>query len=139
MQYQLAADFVLTAHVIFVAFVVLGLVAIITGKFLSWTWVHNGWFRLMHLLAIGIVVAQSWLGITCPLTTWEMALRAQAGELVYAGSFVSHWLNALLYYQAPAWVFMVVYTLFAALVVLSWFWVRPHSLSWRPNADHDTN
>lgn len=29
------------------------------------------------------------------------------------------------YYQAPAWAFVVVYTVFGGLVVASWFWVRP--------------
>ena len=57
--------------------------------------------------------------------TWEMALRTAAGDAVYGGSFISHWLESLLYYHAPKWVFMVCYTLFGSLVVVSWFWVRP--------------
>jgi hypothetical protein len=44
---------------------------------------------------------------------------------VYAGSFVAHWLESVLYYQAPGWVFAVAYTVFAALVLASWFWVPP--------------
>ena len=32
------------------------------------------WFRLVHLLAIGYVVAQAWLGQVCPLTTLELSL-----------------------------------------------------------------
>jgi hypothetical protein len=91
----------------------------------TWAWVRNPWFRAAHLLAIGIVVSQAWLGIVCPLTTWENALREKAGETVYSGSFVAHWLEALLYYQAPPWVFVVAYTVFGGLVLISWFWVRP--------------
>ena len=123
--YLVAADALLVTHALFVGFVVIGLALIFAGKWLGWRWVRHRGFRIAHLLAIAIVVLQSWLGIICPLTVWEMHLRARAGDTVYAGSFVSHWLERLLYYQAPDWVFIVVYTLFGALVVASWRWVRP--------------
>lgn len=125
MAYLIAADLLLLTHVLFVAFVVIGLVLILVGKFRHWSWVRNPWFRLAHVGSIGIVVLQSWLGVICPLTTWEMALRARAGDTVYAGSFIAHWLEAILYYQAPPWVFVVAYTTFGALVVISWFWIPP--------------
>ena len=123
--YLLAADLLLIGHVLFVAFVVFGLVLILIGKPLDWAWVRNPWFRLAHLAAIGIVALQSWLGVICPLTKLEMTLRVRADGVVYSGSFISHWLDSLLYYQAPAWVFTVCYTVFAALIVISWFWIRP--------------
>ena len=126
--YLLAADALLFLHVLFVAFVVVGLILILIGKFLAWSWVRNAWFRIAHLASIGIVVLQSWFGIICPLTIWENALRRRAGEGGYSGTFVSHWLEAILYYEAPAWVFAVCYTVFGALVVVSWYWVRPRPL-----------
>lgn len=125
--YLLAADALLIAHTMFVAFVVFGLLLILAGKLFSWRWVRNRTFRIAHLLAIGVVVVQSWLGAICPLTTWEMALRERAGDTVYGGTFVSHWLETILYYNAPAWVFVVCYTAFGLLVVFSWFWVRPNA------------
>lgn len=128
-SYILAADLILFSHVAFVAFVVLGLALIWLGKLLHWHWVRNPWFRLAHLLAIGFVVVESWLGVICPLTRWEMALRERAGEAGYAGSFIAHWLDKILYYQAPLWVFTVCYTLFAAIVIASWFWVRPRGFT----------
>ena len=121
----LLADALLLIHVLFVGFVVLGLLAIYAGCFLHWHWVRNRWFRILHLMAIAIVVLQAWLGMICPLTIWEMALREKAGAAVYAGSFIQHWLHKLLYWQAPDWVFIVVYTVFGALVLASWFIVRP--------------
>ena len=126
--YLLAADLLLFTHVLFVAFVILGLVLVIVGKLADWSWVRNPWFRLAHLAAIGIVVLQSWLGAICPLTTWEMALRERAGEAVYTGAFIAHWLETVLYYRAPEWVFILAYTVFGALVVFCWFWVRPRKL-----------
>lgn len=124
--YLLAADLLLFGHVLFVAFVIFGLALILIGRPLDWTWVRNPWFRFAHLAAIGIVVLQSWVGLICPLTTLEMALRRRADEVVYSGSFISHWLESLLYFQAPAWVFTACYSVFAGIVVASWYWVRPH-------------
>ena len=125
MLYLMAADAVLLLHVLFVVFVVAGLALVLAGKLMSWAWVRNWWFRVIHLAAIGVVVLQSWLGVICPLTKLEMALRDKAGDTTYAGGFISHWLESILYYRAPAWVFAVVYTAFGALVLLSWFWVPP--------------
>lgn len=123
--YLLAADAVLLAHALFVAFVVFGLVLILAGGSLRWEWVRNPWFRLFHIAAIGVVVIQSWLAVICPLTILEMAFRQRAGDTAYPGSFIGHWLETLLYYEAPAWVFVLCYTAFGALVAMSWFWVRP--------------
>ena len=122
----LAADAVLLLHTLFVAFVIAGLILVLAGGALSWRWVRNRLFRVLHLFAIGIVVAQAWAGVICPLTTLEMSLRSKAGDAVYQGSFISHWLESILYYQAPAWVFVVAYTLFGLAVILSWFLVRPN-------------
>jgi hypothetical protein len=132
--FLVAADVLLLGHVLFVAFVVFALVLIFVGKSLDWAWVRNPWFRIVHLAAIGIVVLQSWFGVICPLTTWEMALRELAGEVAYSGSFISHWLETVLYYRAPEWVFTVCYTVFAVIVIASWFWVRPQRLTCRPLA-----
>jgi len=95
LAFLLAADAMLILHVLVTLFVIFGLVFTITGKLLSWSWVRNSWFRLLHLITIAFVAFQSWLGLVCPLTTWEMALREQAGDEVYAGSFISYWLDAL--------------------------------------------
>ena len=127
--YILAADAVLLLHVLVVIFVVLGLVLVFIGNVLGWFWVRNPWFRLLHLVTVCVVVLLSWQGLICPLTAIEMALRIRAGDAAYAGSFISHWLGALLYYQAPPWVFAVGYTIFGLLVVASWFLVRPRRFS----------
>ncbi|NNF67846.1 MAG: DUF2784 domain-containing protein [Gammaproteobacteria bacterium] len=121
--YLLAADSILFIHVSFVVFVILGLILIVCGKLLSWAWVRNPWFRYAHLTAIGFVVLQAWFSAICPLTVWEMALREKAGGATYAGAFIAHWLDRLLYLQAPPWVFAVCYTAFGLLVVVCWFWV----------------
>lgn len=120
------ADSILVLHVLFVLFVVFGLLIIYLGYFLKWPWVRNRCFRIIHLGAIAIVVAQSWAGVICPLTIWEMALRAEAGVATYSGSFIQHWLQSMLYYSAPEWVFITLYSVFGSLVLASWFLVRPN-------------
>ena len=48
-RYALAADALLLAHVLFVLFVVLGLLLVFAGWRRSWSWVRNPWFRVAHL------------------------------------------------------------------------------------------
>jgi hypothetical protein len=124
-SYRLLADAVLTLHFAIVIFVVGGLVLVVVGNWRHWRFVNRWWFRLAHLAAIGVVVAQAWLGIVCPLTTLESWLRAQAGEAGYEAGFVEHWVGRALYYDAPAWVFTAAYTLFAAAVVAAWWFFPP--------------
>ena len=59
MPYQLLADAVLALHVAIVLFVVGGLVLVIAGNFRGWRWVNRLWFRLAHLGAIAVVVAEA--------------------------------------------------------------------------------
>lgn len=122
---MLLANAVLFVHVGIAGFVVAGLLLVIVGNLKRWDWVNNAWFRVAHLAAIGIVVAESWLGFVCPLTTLEMWLRSRAGEASYGGGFVEHWLQQLLYYSAPPWVFTMVYSVFALLVLATWRYFPP--------------
>ncbi len=119
------ADLILFAHALFVAFVVLGLVVILLGKYRRWGWVRNGWFRIIHLLAIGIVVTESWLGLICPLTEWESRSRVAAGGSAYPSSFIQHWLHEILFYDFASWIFTAAYTAFGILVLIAWLLVPP--------------
>lgn len=124
-MYQLLADAVLILHAAVVAFVVGGLVFVVIGNLRNWRWVNALWFRLAHLGAIALVVAEAWLGVACPLTTLEMWLRVKAGVPAYGGSFIEHWLQRVLYYEAPSWVFALGYSLFGLLVLAAWWYFPP--------------
>jgi polyferredoxin len=125
MPFQLLADAVLVLHTAVVLFVVGGLVLTLAGAWRGWRWVRRLSFRLAHLAAIGFVVVQAWWGATCPLTTLEAWLRLQGGQASYAGSFIEHWLQRLLFWDAPAWVFTGAYTGFGLAVAAAWLAVPP--------------
>ena len=111
------ADAVLVLHAAFVAFVVGGLLATWLGIAMGWRFARSPWFRGIHLAAIGFVVAESLLGIVCPLTAWEDALRGET----HRDGFIQRWIHAWLFWRAPAWVFTTIYVGFAALVAATWW------------------
>ena len=118
---RLAADAVLLVHFAFVAFVIGGLALTWVGAALSWRWVRNVWFRILHVIAISFVAAESLLGVMCPLTVWEDALRGRVSEK----SFVARWIHQVMFYQLPEWIFTLAYVVFAAAVVLTYRLVPP--------------
>jgi polyferredoxin len=124
--YRILADLIVAAHFAYVAFVIGGLVVVLIGGIVGWKPVRNCWFRLIHLLMIGIVVAEAWCGATCPLTIWENKLRRLSGETTYAGGFIANALHDALFFEAEPWVFTLCYTLFALAVLATLFLVPPH-------------
>jgi len=123
--YLVLADCVLVVHAAFIAFVILGLLLVWVGGWRRWGWVRNFWFRLAHLVAVGVVAAQALLGLICPLTIWEDQLRLLAGgEGRYAGSFIQHWLHQLIFCEAEGYVFTITYVTFFLAVAVS-LWLFP--------------
>jgi len=121
-------------HVGVAIFVVLGLLLVIVGNAFDWRWVNRMAFRVAHLAAVAVVVAEAWLGITCPLTSLEMSLRAAAGAATYGSGFIEHWLGRLLYFEAPPWVFAAAYSAFGFCVLATWWYFPPRRKSERHQA-----
>lgn len=115
--YRLVADLIVLFHLAYVTFVVGGLLLILVGIWRQWRWVRNFWFRIAHLLAIGIVVAESLVGVVCPLTEWEARFRVLGGGKGEAGSFVGRLVHAVMFYDCPESVFTVGYCLFGLAVL----------------------
>ena len=82
-------------------------------------------FRWLHLVSILFVTFSTWLDLYCPLTVLESFLRESAGGQGYETGFIGHWLQRLLYYSAPAWVFGFVYTVFASIVIITFIAYPP--------------
>jgi hypothetical protein len=115
------ADVLLIVHFLIAAFIVGGLLLVWIGAGLGWRWVRNPWFRYLHLGAIAFVAAEAVLGVMCPLTVLEDMLRGS----VTAESFIARWVRALLYYQAPEWVFTAAYVSWTLATLLTLRWVPP--------------
>lgn len=126
MYFVMLADIVLLVHLMVIFFVLGGQVCIVIGYFKKWLWIRNMAFRASHFLTVILVVLQAWFGELCCLTALENDLRQAGGSSAYAESFIRHWVSRLIFYQAPLWVFILIYTLFGATVLLSWIWIRPH-------------
>jgi hypothetical protein len=126
--YTVLADMILILHFAYVAFVVVGLLIVWVGWLCHWRFVRNFWFRFAHLLAIGVVAAESVAGIVCPLTVWENDLRLLAGGGGhYGGSFVQHWLHRVMFFEASETTFTILYVLFFVAVASSLWLVKPRS------------
>src|SRR5262245_41948400 len=82
MIYRIAADAVLTLHLAFILFVVLG------------GWLVLRWPRLalLHLPAAAWGATVEFFHLYCPLTPLENRLRLAAGEQGYSGGFIEHYL-----------------------------------------------
>ncbi len=115
------ANIVAGAHLLIILFILLGVPLVYLGAALHWTWVRSRRWRMLHLGAIVFVAAESMLGITCPLTIWEDTLRGQRT----AAGFIERWIDELIFYDAPTWVFTMAYVIFAALVLVTWILVPP--------------
>jgi hypothetical protein len=98
---------------------------ILVGWARGWDWTRHEKFRWLHLGSILFVAISTWLDMYCPLTILESYLREQAGSHGYEIGFIGYWLDRLLFYTAPAWVFTFVYTLFALVVVLTFIAYPP--------------
>jgi hypothetical protein len=132
--YRLAADVIVIFHLAYVAFVVVGLLAILLGVACRWGWVRNFWFRSLHLAAILAVVAEALWGITCPLTVWEQQLRTLAGQATYQGDFIAAVVHRLLFFDFEPWIFTLCYTLFGLAVLATFAWAPPRWPRKRPDA-----
>ena len=128
--YGLLADTILVVHFAFVAFVVLGLLAVWIGYFLRWNAVRNFYFRASHLLCMGIVVSEALGGVTCPITIWESELRVLAGDGTYQGSFMQHWIHKIMFFDLSPGTFTVIYVVFFLVLALSLVLVRPRWPAW---------
>ena len=109
------ADVILVVHFLIVLFNIGGLLVVWIGAALGWRWVCNPWFRFLHLGAIAFVAAEALLGIVCPLTVWEDMLRGG----LRPESFVGRWVRHFLYYDAPEWVFTVLYLAWAGATLVT--------------------
>ena len=124
MRWRFFADAVVLCHAAYIAFVVFGFIAILAGTALEASWVRNFWFRILHLAAIALVLAEALLGLICPLTWMENTLRVRAGQAGYPADFIAYWAHRVIFFAWPPWVFVALYAGFT-IAVAGAFWLVP--------------
>lgn len=117
----MAAIIVLALHLAIIAFNVAGCVLIPLGAWRGWRWVRGLWWRLAHLLSLAVVAVQAMLGRACFLTIWQGELSGNA----QVQPLIEEWMNRLIYWSFPLWVFAVAYVAVLVYVIALWIWVRP--------------
>ncbi len=119
------ADAILTLHFAIIAFNVAWLAVIPLGAWLGWRIVRVAWLRWLHLALLAIVAAQALMGRACILTIWQNELT---GNRTAAAPMLAHWVNRMIYWNLPLWVFALIYSAVflyvVALSVLVPFWRR---------------
>ena len=91
MWYEIIADLVAVFHLAFIAFVLFG----------AALGLRNGWWRVAHMVAMVYGVLIEVFYWYCPLTVIEQWLRRRAGEASYSEPFIAHYLNKIIYINAP--------------------------------------
>lgn len=84
---RVAADVVMALHFAFLLFLA-------AGSLLAWRWPRLVAF---HLPSVAWGVVSITAGLDCPLTPLEKELRRSAGEQGYAGGFVDHYIEGVVY------------------------------------------
>ena len=120
----LFANLVLIIHFSVVFFLVFGLVALPIGHLRNYSWTRNAKFRVAHMLLMGFITLEASLGITCPLTTIENALR----KIEYQKSFVAYWVSRFIYWDLPTYSFMILYFFCFTWSLVFWKLHPPKSL-----------
>jgi drug/metabolite transporter superfamily protein YnfA len=133
--FRIAADATVCFHMAYMLFVVLGQTAVIVGAFRGWNWIRNTAFRFLHLMTILIVVVESWLGITCPLTTLEKHLRNRSGTASYDGDFLANAVHDALFIECAPWAFTTMYSLFGLAVLLTLIVCPPRAFAKNKQTD----
>lgn len=84
---RVAADVVMGAHFVFLVFLA-------AGSLLAWRWPRVVAF---HVPSVVWGLVSITVGLACPLTPLEQHLRRSAGEQGYAGGFVDHYIEGVIY------------------------------------------
>lgn len=117
----MAVLFILVLHLAIITFNVVGCVLVPVGAWLAWRWVHAFWWRLAHLLSLAVVALQAIFGRACFLTIWQGDLSGSARTQ----PLIAGWIDSLIYWPLPLWVFAAIYVVVCVYVIVLWFLVPP--------------
>ena len=88
-------------------------------------WIYNPWFRIAHLFAVLMILAEDVFHFPCPLNVLETNLRAAPGNAVPEPSAVSGVLDLLLRHTIPGWFLDAMYWTLGLVLLLLLFLLPP--------------
>jgi len=115
--YQLLADGVVVLHLFFILFVVLGGIMTLVRPKVIW----------VHIPCVLWAIIIELTGKICPLTPLENELRARAGQGMYSGDFVMHYIEPMIYLEGLTRQLQIILGVIVALVnmiVYIWIYIR---------------
>jgi Protein of Unknown function (DUF2784) len=118
---MILAETVLAAHLAIILFNLFGLVAVPLGALRGWRFVEIRWWRLLHLLLLAAVAVQAAAGRACVLTLWQ----ADLAGIRAPPPLVMSWVERMIYWPLPLWVFTVLYILVFGYALLLYRFVPP--------------
>jgi len=89
LPYGWLADAVVLVHFLWIAFLILG----------GWWGRRNRWVGRIHLAGLASTLLLETFDWYCPLTHLEVWLRRNGAQAGYTESFITHYLNSLIYIE----------------------------------------
>jgi hypothetical protein len=108
-----AADAVVVLHLLWIVFLILG---VLPGK--RWAWLM--W---THIASLTFSIALQVFGWICPLTYLEVWLRRLGGAQPYEGTFIRHYVERMVYTEIPRAALLVSTLIVVALSL--WLYLKP--------------
>jgi hypothetical protein len=125
----LLAGAVLAIHLAVINFNLFGLVAVPIGAKLGWRFVRVRWWRILHIGSMAVVAVQAIAGRACFLTILQEGL---AGGGAQPPPLIMAFVNRLVFWPLPLWVFTVIYVLACLYTLALWRLVPPDIPTPRP-------
>ena len=115
-------EIVLFFHFFIFLFITFSFFLIPFGYFKKWEWVKNKYYRLIHLVLMGIILIETILGFMCPLTILENFLRNN----IEVDNNLTQIIHQIMYWNLPNYQFIILYILSFSYLIFLWFFFKPN-------------
>ena len=115
------SEIVLLFHFCIFLFIITSFIFIPLGYHKKWKWVKNKYYRLIHLVLMGIIFIETILGFMCPLTILENFLRND----IKINNKITQIIHQIMYWDLPTYQFIILYLLSLLYLIFLWFFFKP--------------
>ena len=115
------SEIVLLFHFCIFLFMILSFFLIPLGYYQKWELVKNKYYRLIHLVLMGIIFIETILGFMCPLTILESFLRND----IEINNKITQIIHQIMYCDLPTYQFIILYLFSLLYLIFLWFFFKP--------------